>query len=177
MSELANLERDLDRCIADVREIARTAAVETAEAWHAVVESMTGAPPAVGKFARGAANPAEYREVIIALHRRFVHRAAMVVQTEANEDALWTFRNRRLSSLVESEVAAYIAEVAPRVSVASAFARAAGSVRAVPVAAPRIQLLRCRTCGAPRHRESTTCAYCGHPFFQEHGNAVVVQED
>ncbi len=177
MSELATLERDLDRCIADAREIARTAATETADAWHALVEAMTGAPPAVGRFARGAANPAEYREVMIALQRRFVHRAAMVVETEANEDALWAFRNRRLSSLVETEVAAYIAEVAPRVSVASAFARAAGSVRPGPVAAPRVQLLRCRTCGAPRHREAPTCAYCGHPFFQEHGHAVVVQED
>lgn len=168
MTELQILERDLDRCLADVREIARTAALETAEAWQALVEAMTGAPPAVGRFARGAANPAEYRDVVIALQRRFVHRAASVVETEENEDALWTFRNRRLSSLVETEVAAYIAEVAPRVSVASAFARAAGAVRVTPVAAPRAQLLRCRTCGAPRHREAPTCAYCGHPFFKEH---------
>ncbi len=169
MNELAILERDLERCIADIRDIARTAADETAEAWRTLVEAMTGAPPAVGRFARRAANPAEFREVLLALHRRFVHRAAMVLETDENEDALWTFRSRRLSSLVETEVAAYIAEVAPPVSVASAFARAAaGAARSTPIVAARVQLLRCRTCGAPRHREAPTCAYCGNPFFKEH---------
>jgi len=163
--DLATLERDLERCISEMREVAQWAATETTDEWRAIVEAMTGAPPANLKSAGTAANPAEVRAVLIGIQRMFTHRLADV--TALDDDALWEFRHRRIAQLVETEVAAYIAAVAPRSSVASAFARAA--VRSpVLSAAPRVQLLRCRTCAAPRHREAPTCAYCGHPFFKEH---------
>lgn len=163
--DLATLVRDLDRCLSEMREIARFAATETTAEWQALTEAMTGAPPANLRSAGTAANPAEVRAVLLGIQRMFVHRLRDV--TALDDDALWEFRHRRVDQLVETEVAAYIAEVAPRPSVASAFGRA--PVR-TPVlsAAPRVQLYRCRTCAAPRHREAPTCAYCGNPFFKEH---------
>jgi hypothetical protein len=164
--DLEALERDLDRCVSELREVARTAATDTAPSWRALVEAMTGSPPAALRPAGTAANPAEVRAVLVAVQRMFTRRLAGVVC--ADDDRLWTFEHRRLASLVETELAAYIAAVAPPPSVASAFARAA--VRTSPSLSPvsRVQLLRCRTCAAPRHREAPSCAYCGHPFFEEH---------
>jgi hypothetical protein len=168
------LEQDLATCLAEVMRIARSAATITRADWQALVEGLTGSP-AVLPPATDGANPAEVRAVLLAVQALFdarlvsVERVVLPGASDEVSDAFWTFRHRRLASLVADELAAYIKIAAPRPSVASVFASAA---RSVAVSAPvRVEsereLHRCKTCGAPRHADGLygNCLYCGRALF------------
>jgi hypothetical protein len=167
MSDLATLRSQLDACIAEVLAVARTAASTSRAEWAAITEAMIGQPPGELPAAGAGANPAEVREVLLAVEARYERRlAALERARQDDDDAIWEFRHRRLDRIVAEELVRYIEAVAPRPSVASAFARAA---RPKPIAAApaRVQIHRCKTCGAPRLSAGLygDCVYCGQPFF------------
>ena len=173
-ADLLALQRELDACLAEVMRLARSAATTTLAEWRALVEALTGAhtplPPA-----NDGANAAEVRAVLIAVQalydtrlHAFERRLAQDVRAELDDD-IWTFRHRRLSALVTDELAAYIKIAAPRPSIASAFAKAAG-VKPMELhgrADAHVQLHRCETCGAPRRANGLygNCLYCGRALF------------
>jgi hypothetical protein len=173
MNAFDKLRRDFDGCLAEVLGVARAAATTGGAAWRAIVEATTGAPPAGLPPAGEAANPAEVRDVLLALQALYERRLDVVERALTGDvaDEAWTFRHRRLDRFVPEELAAYIEAVTPRPSVGSVFARAArkarGSSPPPAQAPPSVQLHRCRTCGAPRLRDGLygDCLYCGHPFF------------
>lgn len=168
------LEGDLTACLGEVMRIARSAATITRADWHALVEGLTGSPAVLPPASDGA-NPAEVRAVLLAVQALYdarlaaVERAVLPDASDEVSDALWTFRHRRLASLVADELAAYIKIAAPRPSVASVFANAARSASAIAPARVESQreLLRCKTCGAPRQADGLygNCLYCGRALF------------
>jgi hypothetical protein len=169
-TDFDKLQRDFDRCLAEVLDVARSAASTNGAAWRAIVEATTGQPPAGLPNAGNGANPAEVRDVLLALQALYDARLEVVERTATDDlaDAVWTFRHRRLDCFVPQELAAYIESATPRPSVKSVFARATRPARgtAAPGAAA-VQLHRCQTCAAPRLRDGLygDCLYCGHPFF------------
>ena len=176
-AELLALQRELDACLAEVMRLARSAASTTSAEWRALVEGLTGIVVALPPT-RDGANPAEVRAVLIAVQALYEARLRMLERdssrelTDAESDAIWTFRHRRLAALVADELAAYIKIAAPRPSIASAFAAAARPTTigvAVQVAS-RAQLHRCPSCGAPRHTDGLygNCLYCGRALFNSH---------
>jgi len=173
-AKLGALERELDACLAEVMRLARSAATATRDEWRALVESLTGSRVALPAASDGA-NPAEVRAVLLAVQALYEKRLSSlerVVLRDASDevsDAVWTFRNRRLASLVADELAAYIKIAAPRPSITSLFANATRSV-SVSVPAPieaQVQIHRCTTCGAPRRADGLygNCLYCGRALF------------
>lgn len=176
---LAALQRELDAHLAEIRRLARTAARSTSAPWQAIVEATTGQPRRALPPAGDGANPAEVRAVLVAVRADYARRLDAIERSfdrrhAADElsDALWTFRYRRLDGLVETELAAYIADVVPSPSVAQAFGRAATALahdaaRPRAAAGPNRQLHRCKTCAAPRFGDALygDCAHCGAPFF------------
>ena len=179
--DFERLRRELDECLAEVLEVARSAASTTGAPWRVIVEAMTGRPPGGLPPAGAGANPAEVGSVLAAVQGLYDRRLQLVERAldqheiaDGLEDAIWTFRHRRLDGLVRDELAAYIKSVNPRPSIGAVFARAANQVRSTPALVPtpvaRVQLHRCTTCGAPRlgARLYGNCLYCGHPFFTGH---------
>ncbi len=176
--DFERLQRELASCLAEIFDVAKLAATTRSAAWRAIVEAMTGQSPALLPPAGNAANPAEVRHVLLgvqAVYERRLRGLEHAIKNHAGaepiEDAVWTFRHRRLDRLVADELAAYIKLVTPRPSVADVFARAANVSRPrseVAVTTPSsAQLHRCKTCAAPRLRADLygNCVYCGHPFF------------
>jgi hypothetical protein len=180
-SDFAKLTRELDAVLAEILGVASCAATTTGAAWLAIVEATTGQPPAGLPAAGAGANPAEVRTVLIAMKAAYERRLVPVERASKQceisdelEDAIWDFRRRRLDQFVNDEVAGYIKRVTPRPSVASAFAKAASAANltkasavAPPLAAPSVELHRCKTCAAPRLSDGLygNCLYCGQPFF------------
>ena len=172
--ELHTLQRDLAACLGEVMLLARSAATTTGAEWRALVEGLTGMEVALPPT-RDGANPAEVRAVLIAVHALYERRLASVEHvilrgaSEELSDAVWTFRHRRLASLVADELAAYIKIAAPRPSISSVFATAANrvSVSAPPRVQSQLQMHRCSTCGAPRQADGLygKCLYCGSALF------------
>ena len=127
--ELEALQRDLDACLAEVMRIARSAANATHAEWRALVEALTGSQVALPP-ANDGANGAEVRAVLIAVTALYdtrlhaLERRLTREEREQIDDDIWTFRHRRLSSLVGDELAAYIKIAAPRPTIAAAFAKA-----------------------------------------------------
>jgi hypothetical protein len=172
-ADLERLEHELAGCLRDVALLARSAGSGTAAEWAALVEAMCGPQRPLPRTG-DAANPAEVRAVLLGVRTRFELRLRVLERAgdrddDAFDDALWTFRHRRLE-FVEPELAAYIKLVAPRPSVAAAFGRAASAASAPVRPAPaNVQLHRCKTCGAPRRADGVygDCRYCGNPLFKE----------
>jgi hypothetical protein len=134
-----------------------------------MVEMFGGEPRTASPSSGEHANPAEVRAVLRGLVARFEHRLSLLERREADDDALWTFRHRRLANVADEELAAYIKLVAPPPTIADVFARAAQPPIA-PIALPTKgshELRRCATCGAPRLAEAMygDCSYCGQPLF------------
>lgn len=171
MSELDTLRGQLDACLAEVLAVARSAAGASRAEWAAITEALTGQPPAGLPPAGAGANPAEVREVLLAVEAQYERRLALLEQRQRDDDdAIWEFRHRRLDRIVAEELPRYVEAVAPRPSVSGVFARAAGQAAkaaAPALAAAKVQMHRCRTCGAPRLGSGLygDCLYCGHPFF------------
>lgn len=128
------------------------------------------------RLAESRTNPAKVRELLFALQRQYeaglqaFERTLSPRARDELDDAIWTFRHRRLATLVTDEVAAYIKLAAPRPAVGSAFAKAVATPRAQPPEPSTEQqreLHRCKTCGAPRQADGLygNCVYCGRPFF------------
>jgi len=173
-SRFAQLAREHEACVNEVIAVARHATAATAATWRAIVEATTGKPPEGFPPAGDGANPAEVRDVLLAIHDRYDRRLRALEHGAVPADLadeIWTFRHRRLASFVADEVAAYIRLVNPLPSVASVFAKAASAARSTGTAraasSPNIELHRCKTCSAPRLAEALygACLYCGNPFF------------
>lgn len=174
-TDFDRLRRELDDCLAEVLDVASSAATTSNAPWAVIVEAMTGRPPGGLPPAGDGANPAEVRGVLAAIQTLYDRRLQLVERAlgqheivDGLEDAIWTFRHRRLEGVVRDELAAYIKTVTPRPSIGAVFARAGARTPMVrPTAVARAQLHRCTTCGAPRLGERLygNCVYCGHPFF------------
>ncbi len=125
------------------------------------------------RLAESGTNPAKVRERLFALQRQYeaglqaFERTLSPAERDEVDDAIWTFRHRRLASLVTDELAAYIKLAAPRPSVASAFAKTPRPAAEPISAEAQVELHRCKTCGAPRQADGLygNCLYCGRPFF------------
>jgi hypothetical protein len=176
-AELHMLQRELGACLGEVMHLARSAATTTGAEWRVLVEGLTGDREPLPPTATGA-NPAEVRAVLLAVQTLYETRLSAVerrVLRDASDevsDAIWTFRHRRLASLVTDELAAYIKIAAPRPSISSLFANAA---RTASTSGParvesQLQLHRCTTCGAPRRADGLygKCLYCGRALFNPH---------
>ncbi len=177
---------DLDRCIAEVLSVAQVAATERYREWHALVRATVGDSASALPPTGTGANAADVRAVLLAIERIFTARLGQLERElsaesyevgsilDALEDELWTFRYRRLSTLVKDQLAVYIQRVAPAPSVSNVFAAAArevqntdGAQAVAEARPPRVDIILCSRCGAPRleHVLYDSCAYCGTPFF------------
>jgi hypothetical protein len=172
-SELHALQAELDACLAEVIRLARSAASTTRDEWRVLFEALTGIQTALPP-ANDGANAAELRAVLIAVQALYdtrlhaLERHLTPDERETVDDDIWTFRHRRLSSLVGDELAAYIKLAAPRPSIASVFGKAAASNVTVPVRVDsHAQMHRCGNCGAPRRANGLygNCLYCGRALF------------
>src|SRR5690348_15427056 len=110
-SDFAKLTRELDAVLAEVLDVASCAATTRGAAWLAIVEALTGQPPAALPAAGTGANPAEVRTVLIALRAAYLRRLVPVEHASKQceisdelEDAIWDFRRRRLDQFVNDEV-------------------------------------------------------------------------
>lgn len=181
-AELVRLIDELDRCVAEVAEVAAAAFATRGPQWAAIVRATLGREPAGTDPVGTGANGAEVRAVLKAVASTYDHRLACLEraleaggdddQYDDVEEAIWTLRHRRLDGLVQAELTAYLARVAPRPSVTSVFAAAARkaaapSAPAVEATGPSVDMVLCQTCGAPRLAEVlySNCAFCGQPFF------------
>jgi hypothetical protein len=172
-AQLHALQRELDACLAELMRLARSAATATYGEWRALVEAFTESAVALPP-ANDGANAAEVRVVLLAVRALYESRLdaleARLSREERDgiDDALWTFRHRRLDALVADELAAYIKIAAPPPSIASVFARAGSkNVTVYPRVESQVQMHRCATCGAPRRATGLygNCLYCGRALF------------
>lgn len=165
--------------------MAQAAATERRHEWHAIVRATVGDSAAPLPHVGNGANAADVRAVLMVIERRFSERLARVEAglTERNygvgssldglEEAMWTFRHRRLNDFVQVEVAGYLRIVAPTPSVTSVFAAAAQKAQQIqqePLVEPlpaRVDIMLCNRCGSPRLEDVLygSCAYCGEEFF------------
>ena len=151
------------------------------DAWQAVRDAwLPGA--SAGSYLGEAAHPAEFREVLVALHAAYA--ARLPPEAPGESEAMRDFRRQRLADFVRTETSAYIARVTPQPDVRSLFARASGGGRPATSAtarippravasdtAPSVTVRACRSCGAAREAATIYghCAFCGTAFFPQHG--------
>jgi hypothetical protein len=169
------LRSEFERVLAEILATARAAGRRQAE-WGAIRSAWT---PGAGTvpLAGGAAHPSEVREVLLAVQRVFAARADEPAHAASDpDDDLWELRHRRLPAFVREELDRYVADVAPRPSIADVFGRAARQAQlegAPPAAAdPSVRVITCTRCGAPRQTDNLygECAHCGAPFFPRSGS-------
>jgi hypothetical protein len=160
------LERRLSHLIA-----VAGAARRHPDAWQAIRQAWLPGPPAAATYLGQAAHPAEFREVLVALHAAYA--ARLPPETSGESEAMRDFRRQRMPDLVRDETSAYIARVTPKPDVRSLFARAAPGGRPQPAAraAPSVTVRLCRRCGAPREADTVYghCGFCGTAFFPQPG--------
>lgn len=147
------------------------------DAWQSICNTWLPGAPAAAPYLGEAAHPAQFREVLAALHAAYA--ARLPPEAPGESEARRDFRRRRMADLVRAETDAYIARVTPRPDVRSLFAAAAArggthaaAARVPPRAtasdsAPSVTVRTCRLCGAPREAGTVygSCACCGTAFF------------
>jgi hypothetical protein len=161
------LERRLSHLVA-----VACAARQHPDAWQAIRRAWLPGAPAAATYLGQAAHPAEFREVLVALHAAYA--ARLPPEQHAESEAMRDFRRRRMADLVRDETDAYIKRVTPKPDVRSLFARAAASGGPPPAPArsrPTVSVRTCRRCGAAREADTVYghCGFCGTAFFPQPG--------
>jgi len=159
---------EFERWLSHILATAAAAGRHPAE-WDGLRRAWIPEAPASAPHVGDAAHPSDVRQVLLALEAAF--EARLPPEHPGESEAMWDFRRRRLVDFVRDETEAYIARVTPTMDLGSLFARAAAGLPARPDSpagsGPSVAVLTCRSCGAPRQRESLygRCGYCGTPFF------------
>ncbi|HEX3491911.1 MAG TPA: hypothetical protein VHU92_21370 [Streptosporangiaceae bacterium] len=161
------LERRLSHLVA-----VACAARQHPDAWQAIRRAWLPGAPATATYLGQAAHPAEFREVLVALHAAYA--ARLPPETHGESEAMRDFRRGRMADLVRDETTAYIKRVTPKTDLRSLFAQAADGGGPPPTAArarPTVTVRTCRRCGAAREAGTIYghCGFCGTAFFPQPG--------
>jgi hypothetical protein len=178
--QMQNIRAELERRVAEIQHAAPTAG-QPGSPWPELHRRWTSSPTTNLCRSGTGARPDDVREVLQAVVRHFepqveALRSRMASQSfegaDELDDALWALRHRRLARLVDDELRAYTARVAPPIGLDALFANAASSAASRRAAnpipeTPSVQTLVCGGCGSPRFDADLrgACPACGRPFF------------
>jgi hypothetical protein len=172
---------ELERCLSHLA-TAACSARRHPDAWQAIRQAWLPGATAAPSYLDEAAHPAEFREVLVALHAAYA--ARLPPEDRGESEAMRDFRRQRMADLVRTETGAYITRVTPEPEIRSLFAQAAarhGPQAAVAArrrpqvvadgSVPSVTVHTCHRCGAAREEATVYgyCAFCGTAFFPQHG--------